>query len=228
MAWTKITRDDPFEGSDSEFISITRTHFRFNARFVRLASLDPSYRVTIFQDEQNRRLGFEFHKEKRRSSFALTSRNDNYGGLFCTSRGVILKRSWITSVAKQSGKNRRFTPKKEGSKWCIQLCPAFEIKRARESEDLSSTDVGIYRYLRETGETVYIGRGPIKARLHSPDRREWDFDAIEYSIVPNPDDQIKWEDYWIDRFKLDHDGRMPFYNNVSGSAKHRENEDVTQ
>jgi hypothetical protein len=86
---------------------------------------------------------------------------------------------------------------------------------------LSSSDVGIYRYLRENGEIVYIGRGPIKARLQSPERKEWDFDVIEYSIVLNPDDQVKWEDYWIERFKADHNGERPFYNVVSGSRKHR-------
>jgi len=222
MAWAKIVREDLYEGSDSPFISITETHFRFNALFGRQASLDSSYRVTIFEDEQNRRLGFEFHKEQRPGSFALSSRKDKYAGLFCSNQGIVPKRSWLASVAKQSGKNRRFTPKKEGNRWVIQLCPAFEIKKARESQDLSSEDVGIYRYLRENGDIVYIGRGPIKARLQSPERKDWDFDDIEYSIVPNPDEQVKWEDYWIERFKADNDGKKPFYNMVSGSGRHRE------
>src|SRR6266852_5009247 len=133
MGWTKITREDLFEGSDSPFISITEKHFRFNTLFVRLASLDSSYRVTIFEDEQNRRLGFEFHKEKRGDSRALSSRKDGYGGLFCSNQGIVPKRSWLSAVARQSSKNRRFTPKKDGNRWCIQLCPAFEIKKARES-----------------------------------------------------------------------------------------------
>src|SRR4029450_1061133 len=222
MAWTKIIRDDPLEGSDSRFISITETHFRFNTLFVRQASLDSSYRVTIFEDEQNRRLGFEFHKEQRPGSFALSSRKDRYEGLFCSNQGVVPKRSWLVSVAKQTGKNRRFSPKKEGLRWVIQLFPAFEIKKARESEDLSSKDLGIYRYLRENGEIVYIGRGPIKERLRCPERADWDFDVIEYSIVPNPDEQVKWEDYWIERFKAEHDAKKPFYNGVSGSGKHRD------
>jgi hypothetical protein len=207
MAWDKITREDLYEGSDSPFISITATHFRFNTLFVKRASLGPSYRVTIFQDEENRRLGFEFHKEQRPNSFALTARTDKHGGLFCSNQGVVRKRNWLASVAKLSRKDRRFTPTKEGNKWCIQLCPAFEIKKARESDDLSSKDVGIYRYLRENGEIVYIGRGPIKARLRSPDRQEWDFDKIEYSIVLKPDDQVKWEDYWIEKYKAENEGK---------------------
>ncbi|SRR6266480_282783 len=231
MAWTKITRDDLFEGSDAPFITITEAHFRFNSRFVAQASLDPSYRVTIFTDEQNRRFAFEFHKDQRPCSFTLTARSDSsdnshkLGGLVCSSRGIVSEeRPWLASVAnrKNSGKNRRFFPKKEGNKWVIQLCPAFEIRKARESEDFCSTDVGIYRYLRANDEIVYIGRGPITARLRSPERKMWDFHVIEYSIVPDPDDQVKWEDYWIERYKADHHGKKPFYNRVSGSGKHRE------
>ena len=149
---------------------------------------------------------------------------DGYGGLFCSSQGIVPKRRWLTAVARQSGKSRRFTPNKEGSRWVIQLCPAFEIRKARESEDFCSTDVGIYRYLRANDEIVYIGRGPITARLRSPERKMWDFHVIEYSIVPDPDDQVKWEDYWIERFKADHDGKRPFYNRVSGSRKQRESQ----
>src|SRR5439155_18799209 len=128
-------------------------------------------------------------------------------------------------VAKQIGKNRRFIPRKEGNRWVTQLCPAFEMKRARESQDLSSNDVGVYRYLRENGDIVYVGRGPIRERLRCPERKDWDFNAIEYSIISNPDEQVKWEDYWIERFKADHDGKRPFYNRVSGSGKHRERQD---
>ena len=61
-------------------------------------------------------------------------------------------------------------------------------------------------------------------RSRTTERNDWDFDPIEYSIVPNPDDQVKWEDYWIERFKADHAGKRPFYNIVSGSAKHRGSE----
>ena len=38
---------------------------------------------------------------------------------------------------------------------------------------------GIYRYIRENGEIVYIGRGNIFKRLQSQERVEWDFDMIE-------------------------------------------------
>jgi hypothetical protein len=106
----------------------------------------------------------------------------------------------------------------------IQLCPAFEERRARESADIPSDVRGIYRYLRESGEVVYIGRGEIKKRLSQPERHDWDFDRVEYSIVSDPDQQVKWEDYWITRFKESNKGRLPIYNKIAGSAKQTESE----
>jgi len=53
----------------------------------------------------------------------------------------------------------------------------------------------------------------------SPQRKDWDFDAIEYSKVDNPDQQVKWEHYWIERYKDEHNGKRPFYNKVSGIDK---------
>jgi len=89
MPWSKISRDDLFQGSDSLFISITPEHFRFNALFARQAGLDSSYRVTIFEDEENRRLAFEFQRDPRPDSYALTSKKDTAGGLYCSNKGVV-------------------------------------------------------------------------------------------------------------------------------------------
>ena len=89
MPWSKISRDDLFQGSDSPFISITPEHFRFNVLFARQAGLDSSYRVTIFEDEENRRLAFEFQRDPRPDSYALTSKKDTAGGLYCSNKGVV-------------------------------------------------------------------------------------------------------------------------------------------
>jgi len=111
---------------------------------------------------------------------------------------------------------RFYDPKKNGNVWIIQLCPAFEEKRARESEDIPSNVSGIYRYLSESGEIVYIGRGYIKGRLKSPERQDWVFDVVEYSEVKNPDLQVKWEAFWIEKFREQNNGKFPVYNKVSG------------
>ena len=109
---------------------------------------------------------------------------------------------------------------KEGNFWVIQLCPAFEEKKARESANIPSDATGIYRYVRENGEIVYIGRGEIKNRLASPERNDWEFDVIEYSIVNDPDKQVEWEDYWINKFKEENSGKLPLYNKIASSSKY--------
>ena len=100
--------------------------------------------------------------------------------------------------------------------WVIQLCPAFENKRARESADIPGEAVGIYRYLR-SDEVMYIGRGGIKQRLAAPERKDWLFDKVEFSLVENPDDQLKWEAYWLARYKEDNNGELPIYNKIGGA-----------
>ncbi|MCX5643472.1 MAG: hypothetical protein NTZ17_02130 [Phycisphaerae bacterium] len=227
MGWDLVTREDYFEGSDAPFISISRSHFAFSAAFVRQAQVEPGSRATVYVDMCHRRIGFEFHSDDRPNSFALSAASSDKKGqkrkaLQCAATGTIRKHRWIDSVTKQPAKNRRFSPKKEGNKWVIHICPAFEERRARESTDIPSEVVGIYRYSRESGEIVYIGRGPIKKRLQAPERRDWDFDVVEYSVIDDPDDQVKWEDFWIERFKEQNNGELPFYNKVSGVAKHRD------
>jgi hypothetical protein len=227
MGWEVVTREDYFEGSDAPFISVSKSHFAFNAAFARQAELEPATRVTVYVDAESRKIGFEFHKEDRPNSFSMSAASSEKKGqkrkaLQCAATGTVRKNPWIDAVTKEEAKNRRFAPKKEGGKWVIQLCPAFEERRARESKDIPGEAAGVYRYIREGGEVVYIGRGPVKSRLQSPERKEWDFDAVEYSIVTDPDDQVKWEDYWIAKFKEQSKGELPFYNKVSGSSKYRD------
>ncbi len=221
MPWEEVIRHDSFEGSNRPFISIAPAHIAFNSAFAKIAEISTRHRVIIYADPEFLRLGFEFHTENRLNSLALSqARSENKGekivGLFCAAQGLINRYPWIKGITKLPPKDRRFyDPKKERQLWVIELCPVFEVRKARESEDIPSDAVGIYRYVRENGEVVYIGRGPIKKRLGSAERMDWDFDIIEYSLVKNPDEQIKWEEYWINKFHLAN-GKFPFYNKVSG------------
>ncbi len=191
MKWTLVTRKDTSQGNDKPFISVSLDHFSFNSKFVRQEGLDAGKRVLIHIDEDDRKIGFEFISDARDNSFALSrasaaTKGKKRGALNCASLGVVRMYPWIESVAKLDNLiYRRFEPKKEGSLWAIQLCPAFEEKKARESANIPSDAVGIYRYIRENGQIVYIGRGAIKERLSSPIRVDWDFDTIEYSIIPD-------------------------------------------
>jgi len=192
--------------------------------FTRIAAISSEHRVTIYADPSTFRLGFEFHTHGRPNSLALSQASGHKkgikrSGLFCAAQGIVNQCPWVKIITTLPPKDRRFyDPKKDGSKWFIQLCPAFEVRKARESSEIQSNAVGIYRYVRESGEVVYIGRGDIKKRLASPDRKDWDFDVIEYSLLGDPDEQIKWEAYWLEKFQKAND-KLPFYNRVLGFSK---------
>jgi hypothetical protein len=224
MAWEEFVRNDVLQGLECPFVTITPTGLFFNAAFTRSADIADSEYVRILVDAADRKLGFEFQREKAPNCFALKKNHKDkkrlgkFHGLSCSSAGLFSKYPWVRSVSKLHPKERRFAPRKEGGVWAIYLAPAFEEQNARESKEIPTEAQGVYRYVREGGEIVYIGRGWVRRRLAEPQRQEWDFDRVEYSIIESPDKQVFWETYWIDRFKEEHKGSLPFYNRVSGAS----------
>lgn len=222
MVWEIVKRKDSLYGANKPYISISTNRFGFNALFSKLAGLDETKKVTINIDNENRKIGFEFHADDRINSRALYYQSGSTKGtkgrsMSCSAVEVIRQYDWVQSVAKlQSRKNRRFKPSKHGKLWVIQLRPAFEIRKARESKEIQPEIVGIYQYKRENGEIVYIGQGEIKQRLNTPERKDWDFAVIEYSIVEDPDERLKWEDFWLERFRESNNNKLPIYNRISG------------
>lgn len=224
MPWQVVERDDKLLGSDKPFISLVTDHIGFSAVFSRLAELDETKKVTIHVDVENRRMGFEFHAEDREHAFMLTPQSgaragEKRRGMQCTAVGIYARYRWIKQVSILPTKDRRFSPNREGRLWVIQLCPAFEERRDRASTAIPSDAEGIYRYKRDAGEIVYIGRGQIRKRLSSPEREDWDFSTVEYSLVADPDSRVTWEDYWLRRFQEEHGGKLPIYNRISGTHR---------
>ena len=210
-----IKRTDSLQGAEDAFISFRPEHIAFNRTFQNIAGISKPMRVKFFVDDNNYKIGFTFSKNEESDSYALSFHNNV--NCWC-SIGELRNFAWVKAVSSIADKKlRRFKPKMEsteiGKLWTVQIYPAFENKRARESKDLPEGN-GIYRYKRG-GEVVYIGRGDIRKRLQEPQRKEWDFDLIEYSMIQNPDDQVKWEDFWIERHK-EENGKLPIYNRVSG------------
>lgn len=222
MPWEVVERKDTLHGASQPFIAILQHHISFNAVFSRIAELDERKRVTIYADSRNRKPGFEFHTEDREHSLALVCQSGQKKGtkrrsMMCSARGIHGQLDWVWAVANlPSTKARRFLPHQEGKRWVIQLCPAFEVRKARESEHIPSDAAGVYRYVRENGEVVYIGQGQIRSRLRSPEREDWDFSIVEYSIIEDPDDRLQWEQFWLERFAEDNNGKLPIYNKILG------------
>lgn len=212
---------DVLKDSDKAFVSIRPEHISFNKLFCKIADLKISMRVKVFADSENYQIGFSFVDDSDKDSLALSESGKNlFFGI-----GDLKNLEWFREVTKLPMRQRRFEPKLEktevGKIWIIKLCPSFEIKKSRETDKINPDEKGIYRYKR-AGETVYIGRGSILDRLRNDSRKDWDFDLVEYSRVENPDEQAKWEYFWLEKYKEENDNKLPIYNKIMASTSKKE------
>lgn len=208
---------DSFTRDGIPKISVRKEHLGFNEVFVKEANLQTFKKVKISIDEENFRIGFEFHNSNDPNSLALFSDNPSHRTKATSAVQLIRRYGFIKKTSElKDPLERQFEVKQDIQKrgfWIAQLCPAFEYTASSES-DLRGLK-GIYRYKRSDGSVVYIGRGNILSRFNALDRKGWDFDIVEYSIIQDPVEQSKWETYWLDKF-AEKEGRLPFYNKNKG------------
>lgn len=213
-------RDDSFTRDSTPKISIRNEHIGFNAAFVKIANLQSFKKVNIEVDEEEFRIGFRFGNEDGPHALALFSDNPTHRTKATGATNLLKKYPYIKRISGfKNPLDRQFEVQRDiqdKAFWITQLCPAFEHIASSES-DLKHLK-GIYRYKRSNGEVVYIGKGNILSRLNALGRKEWDFDVIEYSIIEKPDEQSKWEDYWLNKF-VEREGRLPVYNKISGKKE---------
>lgn len=219
MTWELLKRNDVLQGSEEAKISFRTEHIGFNAFFCRAASIHDGMRVQFYIESSVYKVGFRFHEDRSEQNSYLLSSEPSGGGYHCAGINLYNSHGWINAIVKLPANQRRFVPIEErtpeGKIWVVTLCPCFDICRARESTDILATEAGIYRYVRDN-EVVYIGRGNVKDRLSAPHRADWDFDIVEYSVIEDPDEQVKWESHWINKFKQEN-GKLPLFNRISGA-----------
>ena len=61
-----------------------------------------------------------------------------------------------------------------------------------------------------------LGRGNIKDRLKSPERKNWAVNIVEYSLVKDQADMKKYENFHIQEYKALYN-RLSVHNLISGS-----------
>ena len=99
----------------------------------------------------------------------------------------------------------------------IDLRPMFEKHISFSKIDSISKDTrGIYRYLNEDGDVIYIGKGIIKNRAKSVERKNWDIKQIQYSELYDEDKMLEWEAFYIKQF-VKEKGYKPKYNSLMGN-----------
>lgn len=227
--WELVRRSDTLYAADKPYISVLPTRFGFNAKFTRDAALNRDKTVSIHVDRRSRGLAFEFHTEERDHSYTLgyqsgSTKGAKRGAMYCTAALVFSQHNWVHAVAhlpSRPRKARRFIPERRGMTDILvfQPCPAFEIQIDRgHSESIPYDAYGIYRYVSDEGEIVYIGRGRIKARLAEAQRRKWTFSNVEHAIVADENERTKCEAFWIERFKQENNENPPVFNAISLKA----------
>jgi hypothetical protein len=223
--WTKLRREGGESPEATPLVTIRRSGLAFNAAFARAASLRDKSHVSIHLSPDSFRIGLKFLDDASDAdSYALTRDGGGRGEGRHAQSTALVHIPWVAAVARIEDKRlRRFKPVWLGaeSMWVVSLCPAFEV-RASAGTEVPSNARGIYRY-RRGDEVVYVGRGQIRSRFNAPERNEWDFDTIEYSLVSDEKQQEHWESYWLDAFVAEH-GKLPVYNRIGGTSRLRADE----
>ena len=216
MAFVRFRFNSSLKSDNPCFISITKTLIRFSSEFVRISKIDSDFKVLIYIDHEIHKIRFEFSKSELEDSLTLTKQKGKTN-LQCSATKLYKEIDWLRSIANLSGKGRQVIPKKIGNGWEISLMPSFENSVLRlDCNKIKKGIKGIYKYKKNDGQVVYIGKGEIAKRISEPQRKNWDFEIIEYSEIEDTADQFKWESYWIEDYKKRNNGKLPIYNAING------------
>lgn len=193
--------------------------------FARMADIGKCTRASLYLSADGLRLGIRFHAEESDdNAFVLGhdggagARKDGANRLI-TAPALLAQSASITALTREDARARQFEPKKDvAGRWVIDLAPCFERVLSQPGE-IAVGLTGIYRY-RNGNDTVYIGRGNFRDRLSAADRRGWEFDRIEYSILNDDAVERRWEAFWLDEYRRRHN-RWPTYNKIAAAALDR-------
>ncbi|OGE64306.1 hypothetical protein A3I48_03710 [Candidatus Daviesbacteria bacterium RIFCSPLOWO2_02_FULL_36_7] len=222
IQWYK--RSDSFLRDTAPRISFRKEHIGYNAVFVKVANLNQYNRVRIGIDYDTYEIYFQFLSQDENDkntegkfTDTLACYPDNPNDLTkSTGAQKLYEHNALLRNLSEDENHRQFAVQQNStdpSLWFAQLHPTFEYTVKSNADPKSLR--GIYRYLNNR-DVVYIGKGVIESRLNSPQRTKWVYDTIEYSIVNDSQKQFEFEHLWIERYKEEHNGKLPFYNQNSG------------
>ena len=209
--------------STEEVLSISKSGLYFGAEFIRANKLEQKISVSFFiDDEDPYRIGFEFYDDagKEHSLMLMNSARDkNSKGRTVKASEFINKNRILQAIQRDPIKTNRLFPisKERGTEiFYVSLRPSFENRVTFDNRNsLEDTASGIYRYRDKDGKVIYIGKGLIKARSNSQERREWGIVTIEYSLIESEEKSLKWESFFIDSHLAEHQ-QLPVFNRISG------------
>jgi hypothetical protein len=213
--------------SQDSVLYINKSGISFSARFIKKEKLEAAEGVKFFLDDEDPYyLGFVFTPDSSApNTLSLMASGRSKGG----SAGVTIKAAELInksivlkSIQKMPNKlDRTFeiTFDKQQKIYSILLRPNFEVTvNWSDKNRIPDSFSGIYRYLDNNGQTVYIGKGNIKARALSPERTQWGVTRIQYSVIESDDKSYYWENYYLERF-VSTNGAKPPFNVIMGKSE---------
>lgn len=216
MAFEEFKREQWY--SDEPTVLLGDLKFNYQSVFFKIAGLHDFHYVKYSVDKDNLKIGFKFLKQKTDANCYNLIHAEGKSTARSNAFKLISTFPWLKKAFEMhSSKNRRFKIRMEQGLWAISFCPIFEDRLSRQnSTALPNDGSGIYRYLDDAGEIIYIGRGQLRRRFNEHDKKGWGFSTIEYSILNNDNLEMKWESWWLDKFKEENEGQLPRHNRVSG------------
>jgi hypothetical protein len=224
--WIDVPRENYETVAGQPYVTLRTSAIAFNAPFVRMGDLKQHRFVSFKVDPAAFKIAMRFHSDEN-DPYALTLGNDGGGGghkrrernnLSVQAVALIRRNAWVLAAARADEPAlRRFRPEWNSLDrlWVITLRPAFE-NHAKQIDEIPSDAAGIYRYVRDE-KIIYIGKGQIRSRAQAPERSDWDWDRIEYSLIDQESEQFKWESWWLNWFEGKH-GRLPHHNRIGGQG----------
>ena len=198
-------------------VTVAPRGFRISAVAAKRIDLKSANWVKVSTDDSEYLIGFEFLGDPIQPGDAhKLARTRGSSSRECWAQGLINQTPWIKAVAAESRKFKLFQYPRDQRIWVIRLAPWFELSVPPDNIGSIGTGAGIYRYRDVRGEVIYIGKGRIVDRYRDPARSSWGIERIEYSLVPNEDEQYKWEKFHLGDFAKEHDSRWPRFNRVAG------------
>lgn len=205
--------------SQDSVLYINKSGISFSASFIKKEKLEAAEGVKFYADEQDPYyLGFVFTTDSsgpNTLSLMATGRSKGgSAGVTIKATELINKNIILKSIQRLPNKiDRTFEIRfdKQQKIYFILLRPNFEVTVSWSDKNrIPGSYTGIYRYLDNNGQTVYIGKGNIKARALSPERTQWGVSKIQYSVVESDEKSYYWENYYLERFVSTNGARPPF------------------
>ena len=209
--------------SAGDALSISKSGITLSARFIREKKLEDKVGIVFFRDDEDEYwLGFRIIDENNQSDslgLVSTSKSSNR---YVKASEIINKSPVLARIQKLPFKaDRTFEIQKDTKNdlWFIRLRPVFERHVQWSDKKLIPEDVmGVYRYFAKDESLLYIGKGWIRKRAYSAERESWGIHRVEFSILPNDDECLRWESFYIDEYR-NRFGVLPPYNRISGHGQ---------